>query len=130
MERAARLTLHATGGTVEIDGQDVSHAVRGIDLTQTAGQPPRLTLELRLDQLVCNGLADVVIPDDIEELLLRLGWSQPGASAITADTIRDPGNREAALEALRLGARLDPDWFRDLLRHEARLNGRPAPEGR
>lgn len=130
MERTARLTLHATGGTVEIDGQDVSHAVRGIDLTQTAGQPPRLTLELRLDQLVCNSLADVVIPDDVEELLLRLGWSGPGASAITAGTIRDPDNRAVALDVLRLAARLDPAWFRDLLRHEARLEGRPAPGGR
>lgn len=47
----------------------------------------------------------------------------PEQPTITAEAIRDPANRQAALAALRLAARLDPDWFRDLLRHEARLEG-------
>ncbi|MFE7099762.1 hypothetical protein [Streptomyces erythrochromogenes] len=128
MQHTARLALHPSGGTVEIDGQDVSHAVRSIELTQTVGSPPQFTIDLNVHEVEMHGVADIRLPHEVQDLLVALGWTPPGTTPLTADTIREPGNRSAALTVLRLAARFDPSWLREQLRYQARVEGRQAPD--
>ncbi|MFF1417464.1 hypothetical protein [Streptomyces sp. NPDC058280] len=48
-------------------------------------------------------------------------------AALTAQgwgrALRDPVNREAVAVALRTEARVNPEWIRDIIRREQRLNG-------
>ncbi|MFD3777343.1 hypothetical protein [Streptomyces sp. NPDC058612] len=123
MERSARLVLSPVGGTVELDGQDVSHLVRGFELTQEVGHRPQLTLDLSVHQVITHGRATILMAEETKDLLVSFGWVPPEALALTVDTIRDPARRDAALNVLRDAVRLDPTWFSALLRHEARVHG-------
>lgn len=127
MERTVRLTLGPTGGTVELDGRDVSHAVRGFELTQEVGYRPQLTLDLVVDQVVSSGRTVVLISEAVQELLVSFGWTPPGATPLDPDNVREPANQDAALAVLRRAARLDPAWMRSLLRYQARLDGNATP---
>lgn len=126
MERTARLSLHSRGGAVEIGGNDVSHAVRGVRLEQTAGSPPRITLDILVYETDIDGEAEVNIPEATAALLVTLGWVPPDTPALTAESIRDTANQAAAHQALRRAAQHNPDWFSALMRREARLQGRAS----
>ncbi|MCX4780067.1 hypothetical protein [Streptomyces sp. NBC_01264] len=124
LERTARLSLNSRGGTVEIAGHNVSHAVRGLRLEQTAaGGPPRITLDIVVWEAEVDGEATVTVPQPTAELLVSLGWVPPQTPPLTAQTIQEAAHRKAAQTALRIAAQHNPGWFSDLIRREARLNG-------
>nr|WP_024067041.1 hypothetical protein [Streptomyces sp. F2]AHC28120.1 hypothetical protein pFP3.18c [Streptomyces sp. F2] len=77
-EHAARIRLDAQGmGTVEVDGHDISPAVRGLTLSAKAGHLPRLVLDLLVFTGEIDGEAQVHIPDDTAATLVALGWTPP-----------------------------------------------------
>ncbi|WP_030387060.1 hypothetical protein [Streptomyces sp. NRRL S-241] len=101
-ERHVRLSLHPSGGRAEINGHDVSRAVRGIELTQEVGSPPRLTLDLALDQVTVEGVAVLVMAPRVEQLLEAFGWTRPSAARPrAAESGPDPETRKSILAALR-----------------------------
>ncbi|MGW2511280.1 hypothetical protein ACWC0A_17975 [Streptomyces scopuliridis] len=55
-------------------------------------------------------LADV----DQHAALIAEGWGR---------ALRDPANRESVSVALRTEARVNPEWIRDVIRREERMNG-------
>jgi len=76
--------LRITGGphasaSIEINGTDVSRAVRGLTLTMKVGRLPTVVLEVPVLQGLSAeaGEVDVRIPDETRELLLKLGWTAP-----------------------------------------------------
>jgi hypothetical protein len=77
--RHARISLDALGrGTVEVDGHDISDAVRGFTLSGEVGHRPRLGLELCVYTSEADGDdVQVHIPDDTAAALVALGWTPP-----------------------------------------------------
>ena len=77
-----KITHDGVRGTVEIDGQDVSNAVAGASVEVKAGYIPEVTLDLRVISVRELSLenARVLLPDDVAELLQRLGWTPPAAT--------------------------------------------------
>lgn len=77
----ARLRLHLspTGtGTVELDGQDVSAAVIGVDLCTRAGRFTEATLHLLAVELDTEADVRLHLADATRELLVAHGWTPPG----------------------------------------------------
>ncbi|MER5916971.1 hypothetical protein ABT124_43135 [Streptomyces sp. NPDC001982] len=78
-----RLDLTNGKGAVILDGNNISHSIRSLNLQATAGQPPRVILEpVDLEPVVHT--ADVTaaetvvtIPDATAQLLITLGWTPP-----------------------------------------------------
>lgn len=70
-----------TGGSLVIDGTDLSHWTESLHLDMGAGVMPRLTVNLGGVKLDAEVLAEVVIPAEIRELLLKLGWTAPAAES-------------------------------------------------
>ncbi|MFS0697797.1 hypothetical protein [Streptomyces nitrosporeus] len=77
MERHASIRLSDSEGTVLIDGQDISHCVRGITFTGDVRTAPRLELDLVLEEIQHDGRAQVYLPARVAELLTALGWTPP-----------------------------------------------------
>ncbi|MDX2692946.1 hypothetical protein [Streptomyces ipomoeae] len=75
----ARIRLDATGrGTIEVDGQNLSHATRGLSLHATVDARPQLLLDLRIDTSEINAEdIDIHIPADTAAALVALGWTPP-----------------------------------------------------
>lgn len=77
--RKIRISAHGHTGTVELDGQDISHAVQDVAVKMHAGDTPQVTLGLALHALDESDLdAEVRIPDATRDLLVSLGWTPPG----------------------------------------------------
>jgi hypothetical protein len=73
----AKINLTGSGsGTIEVDGQHL-HGVRSLTLTSEAGNRPTLTLELRLYDISTMAEAIILVPDDVAETLVALGWTPP-----------------------------------------------------
>lgn len=93
--------------TIEIDGQDISHAVRGFTLTGHVGHRHQLVLDLCIDTGEADGEVQVHIPEDTAALLQALGWTPPGdglpppSRLVKVDGVLDDSGAEAAREALR-----------------------------
>lgn len=74
----AHITLNGSGGgTVEVDGVDLSHAVRSISLDGEVGCRPVLQLELRLYDVSTVADTRILIPDETAAALVALGWTPP-----------------------------------------------------
>ncbi|MFI2437418.1 hypothetical protein [Streptomyces sp. NPDC018693] len=127
-DRTARIRLGAPGlATIEIDGQDVSKAVRGFRLDGHVGQRHQLTLDLLIQAGDVDGHTDVHIPAATAALLLTLGWTPPdGGQPLD---LTHPSRHDAMIQIIKREARRDPDWFRTLLRREGRPPGRQHPPG-
>ncbi|MFD5057421.1 hypothetical protein [Streptomyces sp. NPDC058394] len=136
--RTASIHLNGPTGTVILDGQDISHCIRGFTLTADAGDIPTLDLDVVLHEADVEGQALVHIPARTAELLTALGWTPPAGydpeaakpvpstwseAARMAEALKDPANREAVSVALRTEARVNPEWIREFIRREERLNG-------
>lgn len=68
----------ATGGTVMLDGEDISDGVRGLTLEAAVGEVTRVTLDIPV--VVTSEAADnveVFMPDQTRDLLIKLGWTPP-----------------------------------------------------
>lgn len=74
-----RLSSHGYAGTVHLDGQDISRAVRDVTVKMRAGDVPQVTLGLAVHTLDESDIdAEVRISEDTRTLLSRLGWTPPG----------------------------------------------------
>ncbi|MFJ5888093.1 hypothetical protein [Streptomyces californicus] len=85
MERHASIRLSGSQGTVLIDGQDISHCVRGVTFTGDVRTTPCLELDLVLEELQHDGRAQVYLPARVAELLTALGWTPPADYDPAAD---------------------------------------------
>lgn len=105
--RVARIRLGEPGlATIEIDGQDVSDAIRGFTLTSQVGNRHQLTLDLLIDTGEADGEVQAHIPDATAALLRSLGWTppddrRPTPRLVKVDGILTEGDADTAREALR-----------------------------
>lgn len=77
-KRSVSITAHATTGTLKVDGNDLTDAVRGVDISLRAGHLPVIHLDLViLDLESVTTDAKVFIPDATREALIALGWTPP-----------------------------------------------------
>lgn len=77
-QRTTRLQFNgAAGGTVEIDGTDISHTVQDVTLTARPGQLPTLRLDLVVYTAEVDGEAVVSVPEETAAALVALGWTPP-----------------------------------------------------
>jgi hypothetical protein len=68
------------GHSVQLDGQEISRAIRGISFDASASgrpDPPKAVLDLVVWDWDIESDADVSIPDKTVDLLKRLGWTPP-----------------------------------------------------
>jgi hypothetical protein len=70
-------TSQAGHGTVELDGTPIQRGLRGIDLRLHAGEVNAATLELVVPTMDVEGEFEVVLPEETQALLKRLGWTPP-----------------------------------------------------
>lgn len=74
----AKLNLHKVGGTVEIDGHDITKAVRSVTVSAAAGEPSVMTLEMAVwEAAEIDGEVTVEVPDAVRDALLKVGWTAP-----------------------------------------------------
>lgn len=76
LTKTVALTLRPGSGVVALDG-DPLDGVRGLDLSAEAGEIPRLTLDLLVNEVQVNGEMTVTVPDATREALIALGWTPP-----------------------------------------------------
>jgi len=65
-------------GTVELDGQDISNGLRGVDLRMHVDDLNTAILELKAPTFEVEGEFVVVLPEETQAALKRLGWTSPG----------------------------------------------------
>lgn len=64
--------------SIEVDGEDVSRAVRSATVYLDAGQPSEVTLDLALPVIeVLGAEAAIQVNDCARELLIKAGWTPP-----------------------------------------------------
>lgn len=64
--------------TVELDGEDISRAVRSVGIDAEAGGLPAIRLELAVFELeTAVGESEIHLAPGTEDLLKRLGWTPP-----------------------------------------------------
>ncbi len=95
----AKLHLPAHGNDpaarVEIDGHDITNAVRNVGVMAGVGELTTLHLDLMvLEDVTVTGEATVTIPEATRAALITLGWTPPGDTSQTggdpvAPTITD-----------------------------------------
>lgn len=64
---------------IEVDGHDISTAVRGVDVRMRAGELPIVDLDLMVYEVKRLDMAEaeVVIDSDVRDALIKLGWTPP-----------------------------------------------------
>lgn len=74
-----KITTDGPRGTVEVDGVDISHAVRGAQVSIEAGSLPTVTLDVRIFRVGELGLENsyIEVPDDVADLMKAIGWTPP-----------------------------------------------------
>lgn len=75
--------VHSNGhhGTIKIDGQDVSTAVRRIELAHQAWDLPEIELTLLAVSHAVDAQARVHIDSASRDLLIALGWTPPAGES-------------------------------------------------
>ena len=73
-----RITGHGVEAKVELNGDDISNAVSGLDLKMAVGELPLLKLGVLVMDLSneIDGVT-VEIPEETASLLVKLGWTPP-----------------------------------------------------
>jgi hypothetical protein len=79
---AAHITItpgFGTGSRVEIDGHDITNAVRGLTIHGEAGSLADITLDLLILDVteMQDEHARIFIPEETRAALLALGWTPP-----------------------------------------------------
>lgn len=83
--RNVKLSVDATGrGKVEVDGQDLK-GVRGFTLNSEVGCLPQLTLDLHIYDVSTFAEADILVPRDVADTLVALGWTPPQGQEVSSD---------------------------------------------
>lgn len=72
-----QVALGRVGGTVLVDGVDVSRALAGISVEASADKPHVVTLRLSVDRVDVTGEATAVVPRETRDALVALGWTPP-----------------------------------------------------
>ncbi len=73
-----QVALGRVGGTVLVDGVDVSRALAGISVEASADKPHVVTLRLSVDRVdVAGGEAAVSVSRETRDVLVALGWTPP-----------------------------------------------------
>ncbi|MEU6709989.1 hypothetical protein ABZ897_00805 [Nonomuraea sp. NPDC046802] len=82
-ERKLTLTAGSYDAKVELDGHDLSRALRGITIRCEAGHRPSVDLDLKVDAIEVTQLAVrdpqilLAMPDEAKAALIALGWTPP-----------------------------------------------------
>ncbi|WP_371670019.1 hypothetical protein OG985_21695 [Streptomyces sp. NBC_00289] len=78
---ALKLDLVDGLGRIDLDGDDIRYSVGRLTLQASHGRRPLLTLEPRMfiQMADVTTVADVTIPKDTRQLLIKLGWTPPAA---------------------------------------------------
>ncbi|WP_282686318.1 MULTISPECIES: hypothetical protein [unclassified Streptomyces] len=89
MQRSTHINLNGPTGTVLVNGQDISHCVRGLTLTADVGRDvPALELDLVVYEATVEGKAHVSIPPSTADVLTALGWTPPDGYDATSSELR------------------------------------------
>jgi hypothetical protein len=107
--------------TVELDGQDVTDAVRGFRLDALIDHRHQLNLDLLVHTGEVDGRAQVHVSPTTAAVLVALGWTPPPDGQPVDLTA--PERHDAVIKVIKREARRDPDWFRTLLNRQARAEG-------
>lgn len=75
--KVSSTTGHGHATKVEMDGQPIEQALRGLDLGLHVGELNIATLELLAPVVEFEGEAEVQLPEATQALLKRLGWTPP-----------------------------------------------------
>lgn len=80
MSRPVTIKLDGTrrGGTVEIDGHDISAAITAVRVDAEASRMPRVTVDVASFSTTIDGTATIGIPQRTHDALVALGWTPPG----------------------------------------------------
>jgi hypothetical protein len=70
----------AQQSTVELDGDDITHGLRSVVLRLNAGDLVTAELELIYLDAEFEGQAKVILPEETQALLKRLGWTPPAGT--------------------------------------------------
>lgn len=64
--------------SVELNGQDVSGALRGLNVNIRAGEIPSVTMNVLVEKTEGDfPEADLYIPEATRQLLIQFGWTPP-----------------------------------------------------
>lgn len=77
--RHLEVELDGRRGTVKIDGKDISHATRALQLNAAAGEIPELQLDLHVftSAITANTEMRVDVPEETAQALIAIGWKPP-----------------------------------------------------
>ena len=64
--------------TIELDGEQIQHGVRGVAVRLEVGELNQATLELVAPEVEAEGEFQIMLPEETQDLLKRLGWTPPG----------------------------------------------------
>ena len=82
MGKRLKFTQEGRKQTVELDGEDISSAIRSMTLDVEAAQPPTVHLNLVVFEIETDlGETRIHITDSTVDLLKRLGWTPPAEEA-------------------------------------------------
>lgn len=82
-ERKLTLSAGQYDAKVDLDGQDISRALRGVTIRCAANERPSVDLDLKLDAIEVTRLAVrdpeilLSLSDDVRDALIALGWTPP-----------------------------------------------------
>lgn len=64
---------------IEVDGHDISKAVQRVDICLRPYAPPLVDLELNVHEIQTFEMAEaeLLIPTDVRDALIALGWTPP-----------------------------------------------------
>lgn len=73
---------------VELDGRDVSNALRGVSFDLEAGEPPRVLMDVVVYDMATNlEPKDIEVPLFTASLLESIGWTPPKSQATTSERV-------------------------------------------
>jgi hypothetical protein len=117
MASSIKITINATGrGSAQLDGTDLSEALRGFTLRCTAGEMPELDLDFSITEIDITSMGEgertilVNIPEDVIRTLMMIGWTPP---ADDPRTYRMPAPAWEAIDAPALNERREYSPYRD-----------------
>lgn len=83
--RNVQISVDAVGqGKIRVDGHDL-RGVRGFTLTSEVGCLPQITLDLHVYDVSTFAEADILVPSDAAETLVKLGWTPPPGQEVPTD---------------------------------------------
>lgn len=119
---------HGTDVHVVLDGQDITAAVQSLSIHAEAGAArPRVVLNLDIIDATTFSSPEtqLLIPAAAAATLVALGWTPPEDGQPVDLTA--PERHDQMIKIIKREAGRDPDWFRNLLRRQDRVDGNRIP---